>query len=201
MSLLSKLLALLGLGTRTPSHASTRPGALAAPPELVSRSEEGRCDLVLLVDRCELLPLGSQVLRATAVHGGRRVGLEVVFGPDWREEPLGEQGCYQGMVTWRSVGGESDGLLRVLDELYGTECAPAAMAKLTDFACVSLSGDPRELRNGPVRAKLFFEAEDQEGNAELYVNVDLAANRLEIREKDPDDRAAIVRALTAAASS
>jgi hypothetical protein len=145
--------------------------------------------------------MGSQELRVSGVHRGRRVALELVLGPEWREGSFADQPSYQGMVTYRSVGAESDALVRTLDELYGTKAPPRAMARMTDFACVTLGGDPRELAKGPLHAKLFLEGEGEgeevEGYAELYTNVDLAKRRVEIREKDPEYRAAIVRALTA----
>ena len=200
MPLLSKLLSLFRGGSAKSAAATVGPtGAFSGPPELTSQSEEGFQDLVLFIDHVELLPMGSQVIRASALHQGRRVALEVVLGPDWREGTFADKPCYQGLVTYRSVGPESDALLRILDQLYGTGTAPSVMAKLTDFACLTLSGNPGELRSGPVRAKLFLEpeAEGSEGYAELYTNVDLAAKKLEIREKDPEYRGAIVRALAA----
>jgi hypothetical protein len=205
MTFLSRLLGLLRAAPTAPSAgpkgAGAQPsiqasGALSAPPELTSETEEGFCDLLLYVEQHTVLPMGSQELHATAVHRGRRVALEVVLGPEWREGTFADQPSFQGMVTYRSVGSESDALLRILDELYGTKAAPRAMARLTDFTCLTLGGDPRELGKGPVRAKLFFESEHEELNAELYTNVDLAKRRLEIREKDPGYRAAILRSLT-----
>jgi hypothetical protein len=203
MRILTWLLGALGL---TPKHgatgaaASSGSGARAALPELTSETEEGFCDLVLRVGHRETLPMGSQVLRASALHEGRRVALEVVFGPEWTEGTLADRPNYRGLVTYRSVGPESDALLRIIDELYGTKAAPSAMAKLTDFTCITLGGDPRDLTKGPVQAKLFFDPGEEggEGYAELYTNVDLAESRLEIREKDPEYREAIVRALTVA---
>lgn len=198
MGILSNFLGLLGLGSRSPAVGSgAAPGTLSAPPELTSQTEEGFHDLVFFIERCEVQPLGSQVLHASAVHRGLHVGIEVVLGPEWREGTFADQPSYQGLVTYRSAGPGSDALLRIMDELWGTKAAPRAMARMTDFTCVTLSGDPRDLLKGPVHAKLFFEAEEEGSQAELYTNVDLAAKRLEIREKDPDYRAAIVRALVA----
>lgn len=186
MGILSRLLSLLRIGSNPPPAASKDasppiPGALAGPPELVSVSEEGAPRLVLFVDRVEVLPLGSQVLRVAGVHRGLRVGLEVVFGPDWREGAPADPPRHEGLVTFRSVGPESDALLEALDEVRETKTAPGEIAGLIDFACVTLGGDPRDLRTGPVHAKLSLEGEGEGDVAELQVFVDVAARRLELR--------------------
>ena len=97
----------------------------------------------------------------------------------------------------RSLGVQSDRLLVVIDELYGTAQHPRRMRPQTDFTGISLEGDPRHLNAGATKIKLFFESEDEKRYAELYLNIDLGAAKLELAEKDPDYRAPIVRALSA----
>jgi hypothetical protein len=137
---------------------------------------------------------------ASCTHRGKEVALEIVLGPSWREVSLGKDvpmAAHQGVVLYRSVGPTSDALLRAIDDLYGAGLSPSAMAKETRFTCITLGGDPRVLGKGRVDAKLFYEAGAEEDYAELYTNIDLAAKRLEIREKDPDYRGPLVRALRA----
>jgi hypothetical protein len=71
------------------------------------------------------------------------------------------------------------------------------MAKEVRFTAIALEGDPRDLGKGPTRIKLFFEPEEEDGYAEVFTNVDLAARRLEVREKDPEYRLPLVKALRA----
>jgi hypothetical protein len=104
---------------------------------------------------------------------------------------------YRGTVTYRSTGPESDSFLQVLDELYGTKLSPKAMGGETRFAAISLEGDPRDLDKGPVKIKLFYEGAGQDDYAELYTNIELAARRLEVREKDEEYRLPVVKALRA----
>jgi len=196
MGILSKILSRFGGAPASPSGRAPD-GALAGPPDLSAAAGAGGGDLLLFIDHRVVLPLGSQVVRASALHRGGRVGLEVELGPDWREQTIDDRPAWEGLVTWRSVGTESDALLRSIDALYGTQAAPKAMAKLTDFSCVTLSGDPRELAKGPVRARLLFEAGEEEEPAALFMNVDLAARRLEIVASGAEQRLPIVRALTA----
>lgn len=81
------------------------------------------------------------------------------------------------------------------DELYGTKLTPKTMATETCFTGISLGGDPRDLTKGPVKIKLFFESEEEDDYAELYTNIELAAHRLEVHEKDEGYRLPVIRAL------
>lgn len=200
MRIISTLLALLGMGSAQPATAAERKRALAAPPEVTSETEEGFHDLLLFIEKHEVLPGGTQSIRASGVHRGKRVALEILLGPAWRAGSLGKDvplTTYRGQVTYRSVGADSDALIRVLDELYGTKLKPTLMASETHFTCITLGGDPRDLRQGRVDAKLFFEAAGEGDYAELFTNIDLAAKSVEIREKDEEYRSPIVRALRA----
>jgi len=48
--------------------------------------------------------------------------------------------------------------------------------------------------------KLFFESEEDDRYAELYLNIDVAGARIELNEKDDDYRKALVLALADAGS-
>ena len=201
MGIISTLLGLLGVGSRPTAAASDAKRALTAPPEVTSETEEGFHDLLFLIEKHTVLPDGSQSLRVSGVHRGQRVALEIVLGPAWRAGSLGKDRAlttYQGRISYRSVGPDSDALLRTLDHLYGTKLSPLSMAKETHFTCITLGGDPRKLGQGRVDAKLFYESQGEGDYAEIFTNIDLGAKRLEIREKDPDYRSPIVRALRAA---
>lgn len=193
MGLISRIFGRLGTGS---THAPQ-----AAPPDITSESEEdGFVDLVLAIDKHDVRPGGTQSFRASGVHQGQRVALEILLGPDWRAGSLGEdipQTTYSGQVTYRSVGPESDALLRAIDALYETQLEPRSMTGERHFTCVTLGGDPRHPHNGRIHAKLFYETDNEDEYAELYTNIDVAAGRVEIKEKDPDYRSAIVRALRA----
>jgi len=104
---------------------------------------------------------------------------------------------YRGIVTYRSTGADSDAFIQVLDELYGTKVGPKAMGRETQFTGISLEGDPRDLAKGPVKIKLFFESDKEDAYAELFTNIELAAHRLEVREKDESYRLPVLRALQA----
>lgn len=169
-------------------------------PEITSESEEGFHDLVFAIEDYKKLRDGSQTILASGMYKGRKVSLEVYLDAGWRsgapdaDIPIT---TYQGSVSYRSVGAESDLLLRVLDEIYETKQAPQTMKKTTEFAAISLEGDPRDLTKKPVKIKLFFESNAEDQYAELFTNIDLKARKLYISEKDEGYRAPIVRALRA----
>jgi len=144
--------------------------------------------LVFYLQEHKRLPDGSQSIRGLGTHKGRQLGLEVVLGPAWQSGSLGKDlplVTYRGIITYRSTGPESDAFVQVLDELYGTKVKP------------KVEGDPRDLAKGPVKIKLFFESDKQEDYAELFTNIELAAHRLEVHEKDEEYRLPVVRALQA----
>jgi hypothetical protein len=171
---------------------------LAAPPEVTSEEEQGFHDLVFYIQEHKRLPDGSQSIQVAGTHKGRSLGLEVVLGSEWKSGSLGKDiplVTYRGVVTYRSTGTESDALLQVLDEVYGTKLNPKAMRQETQFTAISLGGDPRDLAAGPTKIKLFFESASEDDYAELYTNIELSAHRLEVREKDETYRSPIIKAL------
>ena len=171
---------------------------LTAPPEVTLESEEGFNDLLFYVEEHKRLPDGSQSIRGSGTHKGRALGLEVILGPTWEAGSLGKDVplvTYRGIVTYRSTGPGSDAFVQVLDELYGTKLTPRAMATEARFTGISLAGDPRDLTKGPVKIKLFFESGGQDDYAELYTNIELAARRLEVHEKDEGYRLPVIKAL------
>jgi hypothetical protein len=181
--------------------SETRPSEpLAAPPEVTSQSEEGFHDLIFYIQKYKTLPDGTQTMRVSGVYKGRPLGFEVTLSPSWKGGSLGKDiplVTYQGMVTYRSVGAESDTFVQVVDELYGTKLSPKAMIAEARFTGISLEGDPHDLAKGLVKIKLFYESGSESDYAEFFTNIELADRRLEMAEKDESYRLPVVRALQA----
>ncbi len=141
---------------------------------------------------------GSQTIEGVGLHKGKTLGLQIILGSTWKEGSLGKDVplvTYQGLVKYRSTGSDSDSFLRTLNELYGTKLSANSMNAETSFTGISLEGDPRDLAKGSVKIKLFFESDNEQEYAELYTNIELGKRRLEVHEKDPDYRKAVVTAL------
>ena len=79
-----------------------------------------------------------------------------------------------GRAELASIGTESDNFLRLLDELYGSGLSPEKMRLRTPFLAVSLAGNPVHLEHTPMKMK-FFESDEEERDAEFFVNVDVEA--------------------------
>jgi hypothetical protein len=179
-----------------PPQPATKP-----PPEITADSEDGGfVDLGFAIRSQETLPDGSQALHVYGVHHGREVGITVVLGTQWKAGALGPDVplvTYRGTVTYRSLGVPSDALLQILDQLYATKLQLTTMRPTTAFTAISLGGEPADLAKGPTKIKLFFESDAEDRYAELYTNIDLANGVLQIHEKDPEYRSALVKALRA----
>src|SRR5258706_1612482 len=102
---------------------SPTPVLLTHPPEVTSESEEDFHDLVFFLPSAPRLADGSRALRASAVHRGRPIEVEVRLGPRWTSGSLGKDIpliTYKGVVVYRSTGPRSNAFLRSLDQIYGT---------------------------------------------------------------------------------
>lgn len=174
------------------------PRAATEPIEIASESEEDFYELVFFIQDQKKLPDGAQTILARGMYEGAEVGFELSLGPTWLEGSFAPNiVSYTGTAICRSLGAESDSLLQALDQLYETKQTPKRMKSETRFSAIALEGDPRNLENGPVTLKLFFESSSEGRYAELFTNIDLKARRLYLFEKDPEYRAPIIRALHA----
>jgi hypothetical protein len=193
------LVTVMGLLSFLVGSCSKPQPPIKPPPEITADSEDsGFVDLGLAIRSRETLPDGSQVLHAFGVHHGREVGITVVLGTQWKVGSLGSDVpfvTYRGTVTYRSLGAPSDALLQILDELYATKLQPTSIRPTTTFTAISLEGEPADLTKGPTKIKLFFESDTEDRYAELYTNIDLANGLLQIHEKDPEYRLALIKAL------
>ena len=136
------------------------------------------------------------MMSVETTDASKPTALAIVLESGWKSAKVGDIPVQKGVVVVRSVGPASDGFLNQLDSLYGTNLHPKAMRAETRFAAIALDGDPTALDRGPVRIKLFYESDDEEAYAELYVNVDLSKKVVEWAEKDMDYRRPVVGALT-----
>ena len=168
------------------------------PESLVQDEEEsGFVDLDLRLVRLEARPDGTFFAEGRGRHGGRRLGFALELGAKWEATPIGESEnfFYWGSGSVRSIGVESDALLATLAELYEVSVGSRHMGPATRVAVVGLADDPRLLAEKPTHMKLFFESDDPQRHAEVFVNVIAAERRIELHEKDPEYRQPLLRAL------
>ena len=178
--------------------ASACGGTLSAPPEIASKRDAERLDLVFFLAQHQSQPGGRQILSAKGVHEGREVGFDLELGP-WQENPPG----FVNMSTWEcsarliSQGQASDDLLRALDVLYGTHCSPDHMAASLELSALSPWKDPGDFSAGAAKLLMLFPAPLMvDRAAEVWIDVDVAHKRISLREKERALRTVLVQALT-----
>lgn len=161
--------------------------------------EDGFADVNLPVVSFKRDLNGIQQIWASGQHDGRRLGFQIEVGATWERQDLENNAIdalYWGRANLISTGTQSDLFLRLLDELYCTALSPPKMRERTPFLAVSLEGNPSDLHHTPVKLKLFFESDDEERDADFFINIDIPGGLVEFREKDMDYRRGVVLSLS-----
>jgi hypothetical protein len=125
-------------------------------------------------------------------YGDKPVGLLLMI-------PKAESKKSSGKAWFKSLGKPSDLLLRVLDSLYHQPSDTAArFVPALSFVCMNLkeffskvdsSGKPYTIA---AEYKLFFNSESEQGDAELYMNINPEEQWVELAEKDRDYRSKLI---------
>ena len=137
------------------------------------------------------------VVVARGSIGGQTVSFSVDVGSDWKPQKIKDAPLtiYWGKGHIASVGTESDNFLSLLAGAYGITNS-TKMTPRTAVTMVSFGTDPRDLRTTPAKIKIFFESGGEAKYGEAFINIDLSANVLEFRDKDPEYHRGIVSALS-----
>jgi len=191
MTLVGALGSLLGgLGSRNAHAADVGPGRVS--------TEEGFVDIDLPIADVRREADGAVAITARALIDNVIVGFAIDIRRDWKATPLsGSDFLYFGKVSLRSLGEDSNRFVALLARLYKVSQPSRPMLVKLELVAVGLADDPSKVMTTPVRMKLFFDPDDEgSGEAEVYVNVDVAARKLQFNEKDPEYREPLVRALT-----
>jgi hypothetical protein len=174
------------------------PRPATEPSEIAVEPDEDFYELEFFIQEHKISGDGEQTIITRGLHEGATVGFELSLAPKWTVGSLGSGLVnYTGISNYRSLGSESDSLVRALDQLFATTQSPKRMKDEVRFSAISLEGDPRDLKKGPVKLKLFFDSSAADRYAEFFTNIDLHMRRIYLAEKDPEYRAAIVKALQA----
>jgi hypothetical protein len=155
-------------------------------------------DLKFQIVQKEKLSDGSYRLVAEYPYQGKPAGLEILIGAKWEPNPAKEKKApqaYQGRVTLRSLGPESDRLGEMLNDFYLTKLRPKPMAKEINFNVLTEEGDPLALEKLPMKMDLFYEGKNEDRYAEFYINIDWPQDILYFLEKDTDYRKPLLLAL------
>ncbi len=102
---------------------------------------------------------------------------------------------YKEGIKIESMGEYSNRFLKVLIELYELINYKGIMQREIITTCVALQHSPLNLTEIKVKFKCFFNEEEEDKYAELYINFDIPNNLVEIKEKDPEYRENIIKSL------
>jgi hypothetical protein len=131
-----------------------------------------------------------------ALNGDQEIGLMISIPKDTGKSP------FANGFTLKSIGEPSNHLLDILTFFYKQKLdGPSTFVDEVKAHYVDIRKLAKSYKEGEVSQiggdyKLFFDNNDGEEPAELYINVDSAANWIEIKEKDPIYRAGVIKALT-----
>lgn len=144
-------------------------------------AEFGFVDIALQIDAMDCKSWTACSVSASGMFRGRPVALDVTI--------RSQRGYSQ--ITYRSVGATSDALAQALATLYKVPRSHAKLVSAATAEIAFLSADTNTMSG-----KVFFAADGPESDyAELYTNIDKQRRVLEIREKDPQFRKNVLKAL------
>jgi hypothetical protein len=137
---------------------------------------------------------------ANSLYENRNVGLQITIPT---ASPKSEKELAQ-VLTFTSSGTASDNFIATLAKLYKEKLDTTvhfitskrvAFIDLDEFAKSQFGKEPVN-KTAAKEMKVFFEAENPDDNAELYININEAEHWLEIREKDDGYRKQVIKGLT-----
>jgi hypothetical protein len=165
--------------------------------EITSRTDttEGFSDIYLKIISDQSKD-SVHIYLAKGLHNGKTVGIQLEVKSNMPagltpEGGMGENGFIQNPVTFLSIGKESNELLKALSELYKVPTTNLFAKQVTASSGFSLNQKIADLNvPGHYKFKLFFESETDV--PELYFNVNTAEGIIELFEKDPEYRSALL---------
>jgi len=136
------------------------------------------------------------------LHKGKAVGLQFEVRTDMGAgiTPAGELNSEAGLVKKavqiKSIGQESNELIKVLSELYGKPTTRPFIKQTDWITAYSLNQKPVDLNKSDYyKLKLFFD-KDEDLYAEVFLNIKTSAGEIELNEKDEEYRDNVIKALT-----
>jgi hypothetical protein len=136
------------------------------------------------------------------LHKGKTVGLQVETRADMGAgiTPAGELnsqiGFIKNAVQFKSIGEESDELIKVLADLYGKPTTKPFSKQTIWLTAFSLNQKPVDLdKKDYYKLKIFFD-QDENLYSELFLNINTQTGEIELNEKDEEYREGVIKNLT-----
>jgi hypothetical protein len=168
--------------------------------EITSRTEEDFHDFVLTIVDSKLTANGEYEITAKGKNKQEIVGLKIKVRDNLKAGFAGSEvdntAFESNGATFYTIGQESDNLIKGISSLYAFPTDNKFTNKIS-FDIFSLNQEQADLSKGYYKFKLFFDPNDELGlYSELYLNINLPDNEVELKEKDPEYRENLIKAMT-----
>lgn len=144
----------------------------------------------------------SHIYIAKGIYKGKTVGLQIEVRSNIAAgivdgKPDGKSGFVANAVRLKSIGQESDDLVKALAELYKQPSDKGFTKQTISATAFSLNDKPADLdKKDYYKLKLFFEENDENLYSEIFLNINTDKREIEIQEKDEGYRETLIKVWT-----
>lgn len=171
--------------------------------EITSRidPEEGWSDIFLKITE-DTKTDTSHIYIVKGLYKNKTVGMQIEVSSKigagiFDGKPDGKAGFVANAVQLKSIGQESDELVKALSELYKQTTNKGFTKQTTSATAFSLNEKSINLdKNDYYKLKLFFAEDDENLYSEIFLNINTDKREIEIHEKDEEYRELIIKVWT-----
>lgn len=161
-------------------------------------TEEGFIDYNIPIKSFEVLPNGSNRIKAIGTLDEVMIGLVLELYPQWKSQKISDTGAdsfYWGNGRLISLSAPTDSFIEIMANDYGIDVSNPHAIDQIEVSIVGLADDPRQIQSKPVRMKLFLNSDDEDRYSEVFFNVDLKSGWIGFHEKDQGYRVPLIQSL------
>ena len=173
-------------------------------PEVVSTSANGHVDIQFsILEHRPVEHEGKHIGDALLIGGmwdGEAVRISVLIPSEWDQAnltPAPPAKSWSTPISFLRVGVSSDRLVKALAKRYKVPDVGLQAREEVELDALSLFDDPRPFGSKPIRLKLFLVRNGVLAGGEIYLAIDFQRKVVELNEKSPEYRAAVIKALAA----
>ena len=144
----------------------------------------------------------SVIYIAKGLYEGKVVGLKLEVKKDMTagllpSAEINQNAFYRNGIQFFSIGSESDELVRALSKLYQFPTTNPFSESIAGAMTFSLNEIPVDLKSKEhYKFKLFFHDDSEDLYCEMFCNINLVDDIIELHEKDEDYRENIIKTFT-----
>ena len=147
---------------------------------------------------------GGCVVETDGLYQGQPTGITVIFAPGMRPSTFTDRVETTQVfpknagITLIAEGPRGTSLVHLLAVSYGTPAHHVSLPVTIPMTAIVFEGKPADIQTEPLKFKVVHpSAKDSPEYFELFVNTDLANNRVRLSEKETGYRPAILKAFGA----